>query len=131
MLFVWVVLILYSFFLFFFFLSEDSKRLFLFIIFYSRSIIPFFFSFPRPFSKQNLLLVILVFVSLFFFSIYCALSSVCAFFLMCVFSFRFSVYFFFFLSIKKKKTLLLNGKRKKGEKALQLEWHDALRLFFF
>ena len=114
----------------FFFLSEDSKRLFLFIIFYSRSIIPFFFSFPRLFSKQNLLLIILVFVSLFFFS-FTVLYRVCVLLSSCVFLVSALVCTFFFFSAFKKKTFLLQREKKTRREGAPVEVAQCSSSFFF
>ena len=67
----------------------------------------------------------------FFFFIYCALSSVCASFLMCVFSFRFSVYFFFFFQPSKKKTFLLQREKKTRREGAPVEVARCSSSFFF
>lgn len=68
----------------------------------------------------------------FFFFQFTVLYRVCVLFSSCVFLVSALVCtFFFFSAFKKKKPFFFNAKRKQGEKALQLKWHNALRLFFF
>lgn len=66
----------------------------------------------------------------FLFFIYCALSSVCAFFLMCVFIFRFSVYFSFFFQ-PSKKTFLLQREKKTMREGAPVEVTRCSSSFFF